>query len=145
MYSWLLNNNVQLTLELRGSTYMWTFFNTYTVGPSYPWVGFTSSHSTKCKSKIIFSICDWESPDAEGQLYQCSLPFYVRDLIIPTFWYLWGSENSSSTDTKGWLKFWESQNLYAGFWLHGGCTPHPHSSRVNYIWVYIGIEIGLGR
>lgn len=58
--------NVQFHLHV-------VFFNQYTVSPSYPQV-LPLWNSTNYGSRTVFSTCDWESMDLEGQLY---LLFYA--------------------------------------------------------------------
>ena len=35
------------------------------------------------------------------RIYANTMPYYVTDLSILRFWYLWGSLNQSPMDTKG--------------------------------------------
>lgn len=55
---------------------------------------------------VDFSICGWQSASAKGQMYAFCTMLY-RALEHPG-----GSCNQFPIDTKGQLKFWESQKVY---------------------------------
>ena len=42
------------------------------------------------------------------RIYANTMPYYVRDLRILGFWYLWGSLNQSPMDAKGQMYLLDS-------------------------------------
>lgn len=61
-----------------------------------------------------------------------SIPFYIRDLIIHKFWYMRGSWNQSTIDTKGPLSSQGVRSYMQIFdCVKGLALQPPHSSMVN--------------
>ena len=109
------SNNVQLTLKLHRSTYVWIFF-----------FFFINVQLALCIPR--FHVCKFNTMDqkeyfwsvvrslpVDANCVHCHMPFYVRHLSTCGFWYPWAFWNQFPMDTKGWLKFWGSQKLNAGF------------------------------